>query len=55
MRALANEAEQAVVVKNTFAAWAKIHGTPAFELNGKTVDTTEWAVLEKSLRAAGAK
>jgi protein-disulfide isomerase len=52
---LANEAEQAVVVKNTSASWAKIHGTPAFELNGKTVDTTEWAVLEKSLRAAGAK
>jgi len=52
---LANEAEQAIIVKNTSAAWAKIHGTPAFELNGKTVDTTEWPVLEKSLRAAGAK
>ena len=52
---LNNEAELAVIVKNTDAAWAKIHGTPAFELNGKTIDTTEWAVLEKSLRAAGAK
>jgi protein-disulfide isomerase len=52
---LANTAELAVVVKNTDAAWAKIHGTPAFEINGKTIDTTEWAVLEKSLRAAGAK
>jgi protein-disulfide isomerase len=52
---LNNEAELAVIVKNTDTAWAKIHGTPAFELNGKTVDTTEWAVLEKSLRAAGAK
>lgn len=52
---LANDAEMAVVVKNTDASWAKIHGTPAFEVNGKTVDTTEWAVLEKSLRAVGAK
>jgi len=52
---LANEAEVAVVVKNTSASWAKIHGTPAFEVNGKTVDTTEWVELEKSLRAAGAR
>ena len=52
---LANEAELAVVVRNTDAAWKKIDGTPAFEVNGKTVKTTEWAELEKSLRAAGAK
>jgi hypothetical protein len=44
-----------VVVTNTSASWAKIHGTPAFEVNGKTVDTTEWVELEKSLRAAGAR
>lgn len=52
---LNDPAELAVVVKNADGAWAKIKGTPAFELNGKTIETTEWAVLEKSLRAAGAK
>ncbi len=37
------------------AAWAKISGTPTFELNGATVDHVNWALLEPKLRAAGAK
>ena len=34
---------------------AKIRGTPSFELNGKLIENVDWARLEPTLRAAGAK
>lgn len=40
----------------TDAAFAKIKGTPAFEINGTLADgVNTWAGLEPALRAAGAK
>lgn len=37
------------------AAFARISGTPSFELNGQLVEKADWAALEAKLRAAGAK
>ncbi|MFZ4746296.1 MAG: DsbA family protein [Sphingomonas sp.] len=50
----ASKASQAPVISMTNDAWStrKIPGTPAFFLNGKAVDTNEWAGLEPLLRAA---
>jgi protein-disulfide isomerase len=44
------------ILKMTDAAFAKIKGTPGFEINGKLADDVgTWAALEPLLRAAGAK
>lgn len=51
----ANQAELLTIATMTSGAWAKIDGTPAFEVNGKLVKGVHWAGLEKILRAAGAK
>lgn len=51
----AKPADLGVVLAMTDAAWAKISGTPSFEVNGKTVGHADWAKLEPILRAAGAK
>ncbi len=50
----ASKAAQAPVITMTNDAWStrKIPGTPAFFLNGKAVETNEWAGLEPLLRAA---
>jgi hypothetical protein len=59
----ANQAELGVLAVNADRAWAAMNagspqgraGTPSFEVNGKFIPSTEWAELEKTLRAAGAK
>ena len=51
----ADQAELLTIATMTSGAWAKIDGTPAFEVNGKLVKGIGWAELEKLLRAAGAK
>lgn len=44
------------LIRMTDAAFAKISGTPGFEINGTLVaDTYDWAHLEPKLRAAGAR
>lgn len=44
------------ILKMTDAAFAKISGTPGFEINGTlAADTFDWATLEPKLRAAGAR
>ncbi|HWK36665.1 DsbA family protein [Sphingomonas sp.] len=44
------------LLKMTDAAFAKISGTPGFEINGTlAADTYDWAHLEPKLRAAGAR
>ena len=50
----ASKAAQAPVIAMTNDAWStrKIPGTPAFFLNGKAIETNEWAGLEPLLRAA---
>jgi protein-disulfide isomerase len=50
----ASKKTQAPVIAMTNDAWStrKIRGTPAFFLNGKGVETNEWAGLEPLLRAA---
>lgn len=52
---LATDTELNRVVAMTEAAFAKIPGTPGFEINGKLVDAHDWASLEPQLRAAGAR
>lgn len=37
------------------AIGGRIRGTPAFELNGKLIESVDWAKLEPMLRAAGAR
>ena len=51
----ANQAELMTIATMTSGAWAKIDGTPAFEVNGKLVKGVGWAGLQPILRAAGAK
>lgn len=51
----ATSADLGVVRAMTAAAWAKIDGTPSFEVNGKFVSGVDWARLEPILRAAGAR
>lgn len=50
----ASKVAQAPVLAMTKDAWniRKITGTPAFFVNGKLVESTEWAGLEPQLRAA---
>ena len=50
----ASKKTQAPVIAMTNDAWStrKIRGTPAFFLNGKALETSEWAGLEPLLRAA---
>lgn len=52
----ANDIELKRVLGMTDAAFAKINGTPGFEVNGTlAADTFDWAALEPKLRAAGAR
>jgi protein-disulfide isomerase len=50
----ASKAAQAPVLAMTNYAWnnRKIAGTPAFFLNGKQIETSEWAGIEPLVRAA---
>jgi protein-disulfide isomerase len=50
----ASKAAQAPVLAMTNDAWntRKIPGTPAFFLNGKAIETNEWAGIEPLVRAA---
>jgi len=43
------------ILAMTEAAFAKLPGTPGFEINGQLVDGHDWAGLEPKLRAAGAR
>lgn len=55
-RCLASEAQLKPILAMTEAAFAKISGTPGFEVNGTlAADTYDWATLEPKLRAAGAR
>ncbi len=52
----ANDAHITALVKSAEAAFGKIRGTPAFEINGALVpDVNDWHALEPKLRAAGAR
>jgi protein-disulfide isomerase len=52
---LATDAQVTQLIKMTEAAFAKIPGTPGFEVNGTLVEGADWATLEPKLRAAGAR
>lgn len=52
---LSDAAERDRLVAMTRAAFDKIKGTPAFELNGELIQGTDWAGMEPRLRAAGAR
>ncbi|HTG38456.1 DsbA family protein [Sphingomonas sp.] len=52
---LADAGERDRLVAMTRAAFDKIKGTPAFELNGELIQGTDWEGLEPRLRAAGAR
>ncbi|MHA6722021.1 DsbA family protein [Sphingomonas sp. RS2018] len=52
---LASDVQLNQLLASTKAAFAKIPGTPGFEVNGKLVEGFDWASLEPKLRAAGAK
>ncbi len=51
----ANDAQLKSLIAMTEAAFARISGTPSFEINGQVVDGHDWHVLEPKLRAAGAR
>lgn len=51
----ADDARLTAILVMTEAAFARIPGTPAFEINGALVDGSDWASLEPKLRAAGAR
>lgn len=52
---LADTSERDRLIAGTRAAFARIQGTPAFELNGQLVQGIGWAELDTRLRAAGAR
>lgn len=52
---LADKGERDRLIAMSKAAFDKIQGTPAFELNGELIQRTDWAEMEKRLRAAGAR
>lgn len=53
---LKGDATLSPILKMTDAAFAKINGTPGFEINGTlAANTFDWATLEPKLRAAGAR
>ncbi|MFW2852864.1 DsbA family protein [Sphingomonas sp. TX0543] len=52
---LADPAVAQAAIERATKYGEKIRGTPAFELNGKLIEGTDWAKLEPMLRAAGAK
>ena len=53
---LTNDAQQKAVTAMTSASFAKISGTPSFELNGTVLDGVHsWAALEPQLQAAVAR
>jgi protein-disulfide isomerase len=54
-KCLATDAQVAQLLKMTEAAFARIPGTPGFEVNGALVDGYDWATLEPKLRVAGAR
>jgi protein-disulfide isomerase len=51
----ATDADMNRIIQTTKQAFAKIPGTPAFEINGRLVDGHDWASLAPQLAAAGAK
>lgn len=51
----ATDAEMNRVIAMTNEAFAKIPGTPGFEINGQLVDGHDWASIAPELAAAGAK
>ena len=51
---LASDVQLKQLLAMTEAAFKKISGTPAFEINGQPVDGFDWAAVEPKLRAAGA-
>lgn len=51
----ASDVQLKPILAMTEAAFAKIPGTPGFEINGQLVDGHDWANLETKLRAAGAR
>lgn len=52
---LATDTQVNQLLKMTEGAFAKIPGTPGFEVNGALVTGADWATLEPKLRAAGAR
>ncbi len=52
---LADEAMVAKLSADAQGFFARIDGTPGFEINGKPIHGHDWATLEPQLRAAGAK
>lgn len=53
---LASDTHMDAVLKMTQAAFAKIPGTPGFEINGRLAENVaSWDALEPELRAAGAR
>ena len=53
---LANDVHMNAVLKMTQAAFARIPGTPGFEINGQVAqNVASWDALEPRLRAAGAR
>ncbi|URW75004.1 DsbA family protein [Sphingomonas donggukensis] len=52
---LATDVQRKQLMAMTDAAFAKIPGTPGFEINGALVEGFDWATLEPQLRAAGAR
>ncbi len=51
----ASDVQVKPILAMTEAAFARIAGTPAFDVDGSLVDGADWRTLEPKLRAAGAR